>query len=469
MNNGNTSLGAKAVTFHVATFGCQMNAYDSAWLRRAFAARGWREVGPDEARVHVVTTCSVRDKPEQKVYSYLGRLRKLFEKDGAGFAVVGGCVAQQIGRGFFSRFPYVRLVFGSDATDLAPAAVERLLADPGLKLCLTDFRKDYLERDPFPDKGTEALPAAGPGQGFVSIMQGCDNFCAYCIVPYTRGRQKSRASAAVLDECRGLVERGAQEVTLLGQNVNAYGLDRGGDGTSFAELLRRVAAIPGLRRLRFVTSHPKDLDADVIRAFGELEALCPQLHLPVQSGSDKVLKAMGRRYDMTRYREIVAGLRRARPDLALSTDLMVGFPGEGEEDFQRTLDLVQEVGFASVFSFMYSDRPGVRAEAMAPKVGEAVKAERLARLQGLQDALTDRALAAMVGREVDVLLEGESASREAGPEGPERYWRGRDPYNQVVNVILPDAGDGAWAGKLVAARIIEAKKHTLLGECRERS
>ena len=226
-----------------------------------------------------------------------------------------------------------------------------------------------------PDEGEpDAVITGKPAQAFVNIMQGCDNFCAYCIVPYTRGRQKSRAAEAVLAECRVRVEQGAREITLLGQNVNSYGLDSPAvGGLGFAELLRQVAAIPGLLRLRFTTSHPKDIDPAVIRAFGELPNLCPALHLPRQAGSDAVLRRMGRKYDRARYLSIVADLRAARPDLALTTDLIVGFPGEGEDDFLQTLEMMELVRFESSFSFRYSDRPGVAAQRMEPKVPDAVE------------------------------------------------------------------------------------------------
>jgi tRNA-2-methylthio-N6-dimethylallyladenosine synthase len=450
------------VRFHLMTFGCQMNVNDSAWLSRALRGLGLEEVpafgDPAEADVVIVNTCSVRDKPEQKVYSLLGRLRPIFEKNPRAFAAVGGCVAQQVGEAFWNRFPFVRLVFGSDGVAMAPQAVMRLLDEPGLRLSLLDFSEQYPERDAALHVGD----AAGNwrGQAFVNIMQGCDNFCAYCIVPFTRGRQKSRAAGAVLDECRGLVERGVREITLLGQNVNSYGLDAHGDGTTFATLLRRVAALPGLARLRFTTSHPKDIAPEVVDAFGELENLCPHLHLPLQSGSDRMLRAMGRKYDTARYLDIVERLRAARPDMALGTDLIVGFPGETADDFAATLEIMERVRFAGSFSFMYSDRPGTRAERMQGKLPLEVKAERLARLQELQQRHTREDLAAMVGREQTVLLEGENTSRERAPS-----WRGRDPYNHVVNVVQPATNGAAPApGALVRVRIREAKKHSLMGE-----
>ena len=471
-------------TFHIVTFGCQMNVGDSDWLARALACRGWRQAPEEDAWLFVVNTCSVRDKPEQKVYSDLGRLASAYTRGGKGkpglTAAVGGCVAQQIGRGFFERFPFVRLVFGSDGIASAPDALDRLAEDPGARIALLDFLGAYPEREdvltlsaaaPLPalspafdaDAGE---PDCGPAQAFVNIMQGCDNFCAYCIVPYTRGRQKSRAPAAVLVECRARVEQGAREITLLGQNVNSYGLDAGGTGVGFAELLRQVAAIPGLLRLRFTTSHPKDIDPAVIRAFGEVENLCPALHLPLQAGSDAVLKRMGRKYDRARYLATVQALRQARPDIALTTDLIVGFPGETEEDFAQTLEMMELVRFESSFSFRYSDRPGVASLRLRPKVPDEVGQERLLRLQSLQNGITKQSLKALEGCETDVLLEAPSRRQDAG----ERFWRGRDPGGRVVNVRMspelagPEQSGASPCGRMVRARILEAKNHSLLGE-----
>lgn len=245
-----------------------MNVADGDWLTQSLVSRGWTQAPEADAQVFVVTTCSVREKPEQKVYSLLGRLKAYVDRNPDVFVAVGGCVAQQIGEEFWNRFPFVRLVFGTDGTAMVPQALERLAADPALRISLLDFLDHYPEREQ-PEGG------AVQAQAFVNIMQGCDNFCTYCIVPFTRGRQKSRAASAVVAECEALVRRGARELTLLGQNVNSYGQDKHGDGTSFAALLQRIAAIPGLLRLKFTTSHPKDIAPEVVAAFGELPALCP--------------------------------------------------------------------------------------------------------------------------------------------------------------------------------------------------
>ena len=436
--------------FHIITFGCQMNACDSDWLSCYLQTLGWQPVAEEEAECFIVNTCSVRDKPEQKVYSLLGRLKEYWDKNPNCFVAVGGCVAQQIGRAFWKRFPFVRLVFGTDGVSGVPPALERLAGDPELRLSLLDFLPYYPERE-------TRLPDHLPAQAFVNIMQGCDNFCAYCIVPFTRGRQKSRKSLDVMHECRSLVERGVREISLLGQNVNSYGLDSQGDGVSFAELLHLVAAIPGLDRLRFTTSHPKDIAPEVIEAFGSLSNLCPQLHLPVQSGGNAVLRSMGRKYTREKYEQIVTDLRRVCPDIALTSDLIVGFPGETDEDFEETLELMKLVRYESTFSFKYSDRPGVRAEKMTNKVPEDVKKDRLARLQALQDEHTIAALQARVGTHEQVLVEG--LSKKSGDLLP--WWRGRDLGGRIVNFAY-DAEE--LAGKIVPVVITEAKKHSLLGK-----
>ena len=441
--------------FHITTFGCQMNVHDSEWLARALESRGWEAASEEEAQVYVVNTCSVREKPEQKVYSELGRIAAHVERDENVFAAVGGCVAQQIGRGFFERFPHVKLVFGSDGIAGAPNALERIAAGRDDRVALLDFISVYEEREN-PEERTVSIPETR--QAFVNIMQGCDNFCAYCIVPYTRGRQKSRHPEAVVDECRALVEAGVREITLLGQNVNSFGMDKGGTGVSFADLLFRVAAIDGLDRLRFTTSHPKDIAPEVIRAFGELENLCPSLHLPLQSGSDAVLKAMRRKYTRSRYLEIVDGLKAARPDIALTTDLIVGFPGETEADFRDTLEMVERVGYESSFSFKYSDRPGVAAVNMEPKVDPVEASERLTRLQSLQNSITRKCLKNLEGVRTVAFIEGLSRMQS----GEATWWKGRDPAGRIVNVAM-DQSEGL-AGLMVPVTIVEAKKHSLVGE-----
>lgn len=432
--------------------GCQMNVGDGDWLTRSLIAEGFTPASDADAELFILFTCSVRDKPEQKVVSEIGRIADRHRDNPNAFIAVGGCTAQQLGTALWRRFPMVRLVFGTDGIAAAPKALARLANEPGLRLSLLDFTESYPERDQsWPE---EKLPP----RAFVSIMQGCDNYCAYCIVPFVRGRQKSRPLASIIAECTALAARGVREVTLLGQNVNSYGLDDSGDGTSFAALLDAVAAVPGIARIRFTTSHPKDLDDAVIERFASLPALCPALHLPVQSGSDDILRRMGRRYDTAAYLALVHKLRRARPDIALTTDFIVGFPGETEADFQATLNLVRHVGFESGFSFMYSDRPGTASERLEPKISQEVKAARLAELQRLLDERLAASLAARVGQTDTVLIEG--PSRRDGASGPS--WRGRDSAGRIVNLPLPGLNDAT--GRLVRVRIVLAKKHSLLGE-----
>lgn len=444
-----SKLGMLEKSFHCITFGCQMNVHDSQWLARALTARGFCEADLASAQVVVLNTCSVREKPELKVKSALGRIRQITGGSSDVLVVVAGCVAQQLGEALF-EYPQVRLVAGSDGISAAPDAIERLLTEPALQLSLLDFSVRYTERE-------HTAPQVAPPSAYVNIMQGCDNFCAYCIVPFTRGRQKSRSSAAVLDECRLLLERGARELTLLGQNVNAFGCDKAGDGMSFAALLRSVAGLPGIKRLRYVTPHPKDMGPEDVAAFGELEALCPRLHLPLQAGSDAVLARMGRRYDRKEFLDLVTALRKARPDLELSTDLIVGFPGETEDDFTATLEMMEACEFISSYSFVYSDRPNARAALFPDKVPPEVQQERLVRLQALQETLGAGRLAAHVGKDVELLLEGTSP-RAGNGEEPSR--QGRDPYGIPVHLPLP--ADEEYVGRFVAARIIGAKKHSLM-------
>ena len=438
--------------FHCITFGCQMNVNDSQWVERALMRLGFEEKPLEEADVVFLNTCSVREKPEQKVYSALGRVRQANPR-----AVVGvaGCVAQQLGEELMRRHPQVRLVAGSDGVSAVPDAFVRLLNEPDLRLSYLDFTDIFPDRDPCLSVEGGSAPGEVTPVAYVNIMQGCDNFCAYCIVPYTRGPRKSRSTKAVLDECRAWVERGAGDITLLGQNVTVFGKDKSGDGTSFPELLRRVAEIPGLRRIRFVSAHPRDFSQETIDMFASLPQLCPRLHLPLQSGSDSMLRKMGRGYTMERYLSVVEGLRKARPDIALSTDLIVGFPSETEEEFEDTLKAVDSCGFMSSFSFCYSDRPGTRASAMPFKNPHEVQLERLERLQSLQNERAEAWLQSRVGLVTDVLLEAPSQRSAEG----NNEWQGRDVWGDMVNVSLP-AGRGR-PGEFVDVKIDKALKHSL--------
>ncbi len=441
------------MTFHIITFGCQMNVADSEWLANILKARGLKQVATAaEADIILLNTCSVREKPELKVRSALGRIQQ--ETGGRLNVLVGvaGCVAQQLGTTLFSYSPQVRLVAGTDQIAAIPDAIKLLVQEPSKTLCLTGFTEGYHER---PAAQGETSPGA-----FVNIMQGCDNFCTYCIVPFTRGRQKSRSAKAILAECEAALKNGAREITLLGQNVNAYGKDKSGDGTSFFSLLKQVSALDPSMRLRYVTPHPKDMTEEDIEAFALLPNLCPRLHLPMQAGSDKVLKRMNRRYDSAGFLKLVSGLRRACPDLALSTDLIVGFPGETEEDFLQTLSMTEQCGFMSSYSFCYSDRPGTRASTYLDKIAPDIQLERLQRLQALQDTLTASWLKARTGQTTTVLIEQQSPRQN---EDGLVSWQGRDPYGALVHLTLP-AEAGNAAGREMAVQITSAFKHSLHAE-----
>ena len=448
-------------TFHITTFGCQMNAADSDWLSRSLVARGFVPVPAEEAAIHILNTCSVRDKPEQKVYSEIGRIRSVTKNSPDVLVCVGGCVAQQVGEKLFKRFSQVRLVFGTDGIASAPDAIARLAEERRLRISLIDFADRFEERD-FALGGDAVPPAA-----FVNIMQGCDNFCSYCIVPYVRGRQKSRDADAIIMECKALLERGAKEITLLGQNVNAYGKDldaEPGNGRSaFGDLLYRVAALPDLARLRFVTPHPKDMGPDMAKSFAELPALAPRLHLPLQSGSDEVLRRMGRKYDTARFLELVSELRAARPEIHFSTDIIVGFPGETEEQFQETLAFMEKVGFVGSFSFAYSDRPGTRASLFGDKLDKKTKFDRLARLQAWQYVFARNILDGMQGETVRVLLEEAAVAKDPAPGAV--YWQGREERGHSVIVRMTRAAPpGGWLGLTVPVRITGASMHGLKGD-----
>jgi tRNA-2-methylthio-N6-dimethylallyladenosine synthase len=438
------------------TLGCQMNAAEAARLARVLTAGGFPESSFEDAGIYIINTCAVRDKPEQKVHSELGHIAEYCRTHGKKDALVcvGGCVVPQAGDRLMKRFPQVRLIFGGDGAAGVPDALRRLTEDPGLRISLLDFSETYEEHfDPLFDPAMRDVFDIPPSV-FVTIMQGCDNYCAYCVVPFTRGRRKSRKTENILRECRALVEGGAREITLLGQNVNAYDPDGGGDGTRFAGLLRSLSEIPGLLRLRFVTSHPKDLAQEVVEQFGDNPALCPRLHLPAQSGSDKILRAMNRRYDTAAYLDLVDRLRKVRPDIALTTDIIVGFPGETDADFEDTMRMMERVNFAAAFSFVYSDRPGTRAAGLPDKTDRRTALERLARLQAYQEEASERLLRAQVGSDCVILLDGGNRI----PKSPPAPSAGAaapvpEPCGGVPSSGVPESsgsgafsGDGTWTG-----------------------
>ncbi len=426
----------------VKTYGCQMNVYDSERMVDALGADGFETVEtPDEADMILLNTCHIREKAAEKVYSELGRYRKLKEAKPDLKIGVAGCVAQAEGEEIMRRQPLVDLVVGPQAYHRLPDMVQR--TDNGAKVIDTDFPEedkfDHLPRGP---KARRA-PSA-----FLTVQEGCDKFCAFCVVPYTRGAEVSRPPERLLAEARDLVERGVVEVTLLGQNVNAYEAD----GWRLAKLIREMARTDGLERIRFTTSHPNDMGDDLIEAFGEVDKLMPYLHLPVQSGSDTVLKAMNRHHTAEEYLRLLERIRAARPDIALSGDFIVGFPGEDEADFRATLDLCAEVRYAQAFSFKYSARPGTPAADRA-HVSEEVKSERLARLQ---EMLTDHQMAfqqSMIGKTLPVLVEKQG--RETG------QMVGKSPYLHAVHF----QADSTMAGKIVQVRVEGSERNSLSGVC----
>ncbi|MBW2092225.1 MAG: tRNA (N6-isopentenyl adenosine(37)-C2)-methylthiotransferase MiaB, partial [Deltaproteobacteria bacterium] len=362
----------KKYQLYVETFGCQMNDYDSEQMVRLMEDQNYVQTQDvNQADLILLNTCSIREKAEQKVYSYLGRLRKLKEKKPDLLIGVSGCVAQQEGEKLLQDIPYLDLVIGTHGFYRLPQLVDEV-NKTGHPVCWTAFDYHTLSA-PKPKKAPTSVKAN------LAIMQGCDNYCAYCVVPYVRGREISRPVSDILDEARGLLKEGIKEITLLGQNVNSYG--RGLEPPiSFTGLIKKIAGLPGLLRLRFTTSHPKDISQEVIQAFSEVEPLCEHMHLPVQSGSTKILEAMRRKYTREDYLTKVEALRSVCPDMALTTDIIVGFPGETQADFEQTMDLLDRVRFDGIYSFKYSDRPITRAAKLANKIPEEIKRARLTEL-----------------------------------------------------------------------------------------
>lgn len=446
---------------YIYTIGCQMNVYDSERMAMALAPLGYvPALSSADADMVIVNTCSVRSKAEQKAFSILGRLEPAKRRRPGLIVAVAGCVAQQEGARILQRAPYVDVVFGTRAVHRLPSLVRRVEAGHGpvLDLEMEDGTEEF---DAAPQSA-----AAGMVSRFVTIMRGCDNFCAYCVVPHVRGRETSRPPEAILREVEALVAAGTREVTLLGQNVNSYGAKEG--LCSFPELLARVNAVQGLARIRFTTSHPKDLTPGLIQAFGRLEKLCPHIHLPVQSGSNRILERMNRRYTREHYLDNVAKLRNSCPEIAITSDMIVGFAGERQADFEATLDLVRQVQFDGLFAFMYSDRPKAPSSQFPEKVPVQEKRERLQALLEVQQAITYARNRALVATVQEVLTEGFSKKRAPGRglEGSPAQWTGRTPGNKVVNFQCSAGPSGvreARAGQLVPVRIEKALAHSLWG------
>jgi tRNA-2-methylthio-N6-dimethylallyladenosine synthase len=433
---------------HIKTYGCQMNVYDSARMADVLATLGYVPAdAPEDADMVVLNTCHIREKAAEKVYSELGRLNRMKacrRQEGREFVIaVAGCVAQAEGEEMRRRAPFVDIVCGPQAYHRLPDLVARARREGGA--VDTEFPAD---------SKFDALPESSGPQGvtaFLTVQEGCNKFCTFCVVPYTRGAEASRPVAAVIQDARALVARGAREITLLGQNVNAYrGAGPGGITWSLGRLIRALADIEGLWRIRYTTSHTLDMNDELIAAHREVRALMPFLHLPVQSGSDSVLKRMNRRHTAADYRRIVDRLRAARPDLALSSDFIVGFPGESAADFKATLALVEQVGFAQAFSFKYSPRPGTPAAEMPEQVPDAVKDARLQELQALIRRQQDAFNHGCEGRVIEVLFD--RPGRRRGQS------LGRSPWLQAVHV-----DDGVRLGELKPVRIVKSLANSLAG------
>ena len=431
---------------YIKTFGCQMNVYDSERMMGALAKDGYSATDtPDDADLILLNTCHIREKAAEKVYSDLGRLKPLKAKNPDLKIGVAGCVAQAEGEEIIRRQPAVDLVVGPQAYHRLPDMLDR--THNGAKPVETDFP----EEDKFDHLPNETRAKRAPA-AFLTVQEGCDKFCAFCVVPYTRGAEVSRPVTQIVNEAKDLVSRGVRDITLLGQNVNAYHGEWKSGTLGLAGLIHELAEIDDLARIRFTTSHPNDMEDDLIEAHGTVDKLMPYLHLPVQAGSDKILKLMNRKHTAASYIEIIDRIRAARPDLALSGDFIVGFPGETDEDFEDTMKLVQTVGYAQAYSFKYSERPGTPAADRKGQVDEDVKSERLERLQSLLRQQQNDFLASMVGREMDVLFE-----RKGRQEG---QLVGRNPYLQNVHAFVSDTD----IGDIRRVRIIGAETNSLSAE-----
>ncbi len=452
MRFGENAPAPRARKLFVQSFGCQMNVYDAQRMTDLLGAEGYVEApAAAEADLVILNTCHIRERASEKIFSELGRLRELkIERAQAGAAtqiVVAGCVAQAEGAEIYRRQSAVDVVVGPQSYHRLPELLRR--AERENRVLDTDFpaedKFDFLGL-PAPHRIRKRGVSA-----FVTVQEGCDKFCTFCVVPYTRGAEMSRPLGAIVGEVAALAAAGVREITLLGQNVNAWHGDADGSPASLAQLCAAVANVPGIARVRYTTSHPNDMDDALIEAHRSQAALMPFLHLPVQSGSDKILAAMNRKHTSAAYIALVEKIRAARPDVALSSDFIVGFPGESEEDFARTLALIEEARFASAFSFKYSARPGTPAADSAQQVEEAVKGERLARLQALIESQRQAFNRAMVGRTVDILIE--KRGRHAGQIA------GKTPYLQPVQID----GDASLIGSVVAVEIVATGANSLFG------
>jgi tRNA-2-methylthio-N6-dimethylallyladenosine synthase len=432
-------------TFYLETFGCQMNAHDSEKVIGTLQQQGYRQVeSEEEAGLILYNTCSIRDKAEQKVFNRLNDYKKL-HKQGKRFGVLG-CVAQQEGEKIFERAPYVSLVSGSASYRKLPEMLARLESGESRITGLDDRQTEETFE-------TEFTARQNPYRGYITIIEGCDKFCAYCVVPYTRGKERSRGSSSVLAEARRIADQGYTEIQLLGQNVNSY---RDPEGkSSFAELLAAVGQVPGIRRVRFTTSHPRDFTKDIVDAIDAVPSLCDHVHLPVQSGSSRVLKMMAREYTSDWYLERISWIKSAKRHISLSTDIIVGFPGETPDDFIQTMDLLQEVQYDCVFGFKYSGRPNTPALTMIDSVPETEKAQRLQVLLDRQREIQRANYSKQIGDVLEVMVENQNSAR--GQIG------GRSTQNKPVNFTSAQPIAPA-PGSYVKVRITAAFPNSLVGE-----
>jgi tRNA-2-methylthio-N6-dimethylallyladenosine synthase len=432
--------------FCIKVYGCQMNAYDGDRLRSAMTERGWQESSDAENSDAVIfVTCSIRDKAEQKVISELGRFRPLWEKNRRPKIALLGCMAQRTGADIAKKFPWVRVVAGPRHLGTVPQSIIESMGG-GVFLHLDSDPEDRMDLECAP------TPKNNPHKAYITIAHGCDQFCSYCIVPYVRGRLTSRSPKDVLNEASDLVNRGVLEITLLGQNVNSYGNDLG-DDYRFAGLLRDVAAIKGLKRLRFTTSHPVDFSEDILNVMKSCPNICPAINLPVQAGSDKVLREMNRKYTRAEYLDTVKKIREALPEVGLTTDLIVGFPGESGEEFEESLSLIEETRFDLVHSAAYSPREGTPASKREDQVPEAERMRRLALINGLQSRISSEINREQIGRVLEVLFD------DAAPRG-EGLLQGRTVTDKVVLVKAPTE----MTGHLGSARITGSSPWCLEGQ-----
>jgi tRNA-2-methylthio-N6-dimethylallyladenosine synthase len=441
----NTAVDKSQRTFYIETFGCQMNVHDSEKVIGTLIHEGYAQVDSvDAADLVLYNTCSIRDKAEQKVFHRLNDYKRL-EKAGKKFAVIG-CVAQQEGEKIFERAPHVSLVAGSASYRKLPEMLVQLEGGNRRVTGLDDRQTDETFE-------TEFTARSNQHRGYITIIEGCDKLCAYCVVPYTRGKERSRTSESVLAEARRMADAGFTDIQLLGQNVNSY-KDPAGK-KSFAELLAAVGDVPGIRRVLFTTSHPRDFTKDIVDAIDSVHTLCDHVHLPVQSGSSRVLKAMLREYTREMYLEKISWIKAAKRDISMTTDMIVGFPGETEEDFEQTIDLCREVRYDGIFSFKYSPRPNTPAISMEDSIPDLVKAERLAILMERQRQIQSESYQRHVGHDIQVMVEGFNEARG--------QVIGRSSQNKTVNFVTASPIRPA-VGSYVNVRITKATPNSLVGE-----